>query len=63
VVNRRLGWVPNRGYADPHAGQEKMRAIWEANGSYDSKAPREKRQMSIALWREWLAKSPTDGAP
>ena len=63
VVNRRLGWVPNRGYADPHAGQEMMRAIWEANGSYDSKAPSEKRQKSIALWREWLAKSSKEGAP
>jgi len=62
VVNRRLGWVPNRGYADPFEGQEKIRAIWEANGSYDSDAPPEARRKSIALWRQWLTKASAEDA-
>jgi hypothetical protein len=61
VVDRRLGWLPNRGFLDPFVGQEKMRVIWEGNGSYHFTAPPEKRRKSIARWREWLAKAEKDG--
>ncbi|HLK88693.1 MAG TPA: hypothetical protein VKZ18_02300 [Polyangia bacterium] len=61
VVDRRLGWLPNRGFLDPFAGQEKMRVIWEGNGSYHFNAPVEKRRKSIALWRGWLEKAQKDG--
>ena len=61
VVDRRLGWLPNRGFLDPFVGQEKMRVIREGNGSYHFSAPVDKRRKSVALWRKWLATAEKDG--
>lgn len=54
VVMQRHGWRPGRGYADPQAGQLKVRAVLETNGSYRADAPPENRRLAIARWRKWI---------
>lgn len=54
VVMRHHGWVPGRGYPDPHEGQEQTQALLEANGNYQADAPQEARRDAIERWRRWL---------
>ena len=54
VLQRELGFVPGQGFATPD-GEQQLRALWAAHGSYAWDAEEPARASAIAAWQAWLA--------
>ena len=54
VLMRELGFVPGQGFATPD-GEQRLRALWAAQGDYAWDTPLEARARAIAAWQAWLA--------
>lgn len=54
MLERRLGFVPGQGWTKP-GGEDRFRALWAENGSYDADAPAAARERSIRAWLTWSA--------
>jgi hypothetical protein len=57
ILDRRLGFVPGRGYPSRAAEEARVRS-WKAHGGYRHDAPADVRATSVAAWRAWLAAQP-----
>lgn len=55
VLMRELGFVPGQGFATPE-GEQRLRALWAAQGGYAWDAPEPARARAIAAWQAWLAR-------
>lgn len=55
VLMRELGFVPGQGFATPD-GEQRLRALWAAQGGYAWDAPEPARAGAIAAWQAWLAR-------
>lgn len=53
VVMRHHGWKEGQGYPDDK-GQEKTKALLQANLNYQADAPPAERKKAIEEWRRWL---------
>lgn len=52
AVYRHHGFRPGRGWEHPE-GEARVRAVFQANGTYDFEAPPEKRREVVRAWMDW----------
>ena len=57
-----MGFVPGRGFSNPD-GEDRFRALWAGQGSYDWNADEDARERSLAAWRAWLDEEDSRGSP
>ncbi|MDD3676988.1 hypothetical protein [Thauera propionica] len=53
ILMAEMGFVPGRGFSTPD-GEDRFRALWTGQGSYDWDADEDARERSLAAWRAWL---------
>ena len=62
ILMAEMGFVPGRGFSTPD-GEDRFRALWTGQGSYDWNADEDARERSLAAWRAWLDEEGSRGSP
>ncbi|WP_106408398.1 hypothetical protein [Thauera propionica] len=62
ILMAEMGFVPGRGFSTTD-GEDRFRALWAAQGSYDWNADEDARERSLAAWRAWLDREGSRASP
>jgi hypothetical protein len=55
ITMKMYGFTPGQEGWSPPSGEDEWMRLWVSLGNLDCQAPREAREHSVALWRQWLA--------
>lgn len=62
ILMAEMGFVPGRGFSTTD-GENRFRALWAGQGSYDWNADEDARERSLAAWRAWLDREGSRASP